>query len=107
MEHHDGTFTATGGLMLYEQYWVPDAPPRAAFVLVHGYGEHGGRYRHLVSHLLDRDYTVHMFDLRGHGRSPGPRGHIMAWDEYLADLGIFLSMVRERWPGSAAVPLWS
>ncbi|WP_258084130.1 alpha/beta hydrolase [Thermococcus thermotolerans] len=44
-------------------------------VLVHGLGEHSGRYERLISMLTDAGFAVYAFDWPGHGRSPGKRGH--------------------------------
>jgi len=59
---------------------------RARLVLVHGYAEHGGRYAWLVASLGAAGYECAVFDLRGHGRSGGPRGHVGRFAEYLDDL---------------------
>jgi len=67
--------------------------------LVHGFGEHSGRYAWLVEYLVGQGFVVYGYDHRGHGRSPGPRGHIRGWDEFRGDLHAFLAMVREREPG--------
>lgn len=70
--------------------------PRGTVVLVHGICEHSGRYRHIVPKLSEAGFTVYSFDLRGHGNSPGQRGHILSWSDYRNDLGAFLAFVRER-----------
>ena len=68
---------------------------RAVLVLVHGYGEHSGRYGNLVKPLAELGYAIYAFDLRGHGESPGQRGHIMGWGDYREDLQRFLHHVQE------------
>lgn len=68
-------------------------------VIVHGMGEHSDRYARLVAGLTRRGFGVYGFDLRGHGRSGGRRGHVEAWNDYLLDLGVFLRLVRELQPG--------
>ncbi len=96
MLHAEGTFRGTGGLDLYYQCWRPEGSPRAVLALVHGFGEHSGRYMNLVNHLVPRGYAVWSFDHRGHGRSPGPRGFIRSWDEFREDVRLFLEMVRQQ-----------
>ena len=64
--------------------------------LVHGIGEHSGRYTNLVQHLTARGIAVYGFDQRGHGRSPGRRGHIIHWSEYREDVRAFLEQVRQQ-----------
>lgn len=98
MNHSEGTFQGDGGLVLYYQRWRPDGLPRSVLVLVHGIGEHSGRYMNIVRPLTDRGHAVYGFDHRGHGRSPGPRGHIDRWEQYRGDVTAFLRLVGEREP---------
>ncbi|NJE61104.1 alpha/beta hydrolase [Thermococcus sp. 21S7] len=50
--------------------------PRLGWVvLVHGLGEHSGRYGRLINELNDAGFAVYTFDWPGHGKSPGKRGH--------------------------------
>lgn len=99
MEHHEGTFPGAGGLGLYYQRWRPNgAASRASLAIVHGFGEHSGRYMNVVNHLVSRGYTVYGFDHRGHGRSPGQRGYIRRWAEFREDVDRYLRMVREQEP---------
>ncbi|MFQ5398151.1 MAG: alpha/beta hydrolase [Anaerolineae bacterium] len=100
MKHHEGTFTGYGGQELYTQSWLPDEPARAVIALVHGLGEHSGRYTHVVNHLVSKGYAIYGFDLRGHGRSAEKLcAHINSWDEYRGDVRAFLEMVREQEAG--------
>ncbi len=98
MNHGEGTFKGAGGLELFEQHWRPDGEPRAVVALVHGIGEHSGRYMNAVNRLVPRGYAVYGFDHRGHGRSPGQRGYIRHWGEYREDVRLFLDWVRQREP---------
>jgi alpha-beta hydrolase superfamily lysophospholipase len=99
VEHKEGTFQGTGGLALYCQSWHPPEDPRGILAIVHGFGEHSGRYPNVVDYLLPRGYAVYGCDLRGHGRSPGQRGHIDGWEEYRGDVGAFLELIAEEEPG--------
>lgn len=99
MKHIEGKFTGAGNLELYYQAWQADSAPKAVIALVHGFGEHGGRYRYLVNNLVPRDFTIYSFDLRGHGRSPGQRGYVNAWTEYRDDVRAFLKLVQTQEPG--------
>ncbi len=60
---------------------------RGRVLLVHGYGEHQGRYSHVVAALTADGYECSLFDLRGHGASGGPRGHVSDFEAYRDDLG--------------------
>ncbi len=94
MNHREATFRGAGGLDLFSQRWCPDGEPRAAVAVVHGLGEHSGRYASVVDHLVPRGFAVHGFDLRGHGRSPGQRGHVDSWSQYRDDVDAFLRTIR-------------
>lgn len=96
MQPTQSTLEGAGGLKLFTQTWLPDGPPKAAVVLVHGYGEHSGRYGNLVNAMVPQGIAVYGYDHRGHGRSPGQRGHIMAWAEYRGDLERFVANVRAQ-----------
>jgi acylglycerol lipase len=95
MEHKKGTFQGAGGLELYYQSWRAEKS-LAVLAIIHGFGEHSGRYANVVNHLTPLGYAVYGFDLRGHGRSPGQRGHINAWDEYRGDVKNFLQMISKQ-----------
>ena len=99
MQHSEGKFKSSDRLELYWQSWQPEGDPKAVFAIVHGYGEHSGRYLNPVNYFVPRGYTLYAYDLRGHGKSPGPRGHINRFEEYLLDTDEFLKFVRGREPG--------
>ena len=98
----EAAFRSCGSELFY-QAWRPGSAPRAVLVITHGLGEHGGRYARLVDHLVPRGFAVYAFDHRGHGRSPGQRGHVASWDQYHRDLDGFLRKVRREVPD---VPLF-
>lgn len=98
MNHREGTFTGVGNLQLYYQSWQPSAPARANLAIVHGLGSHSGTFATVVSYLSDRGYALYSFDLRGHGRSQGKRGHINRWSEFREDLRGFLHLVTTESP---------
>lgn len=91
----EGTFSSFDGGSLYERFW-PIENPRAHVVLIHGYGEHCARYDHVAVHLNGLGFSVHGYDQRGHGRSPGKRGYIADFDDFLRDLDAFLAHVEPR-----------
>jgi alpha-beta hydrolase superfamily lysophospholipase len=103
MQHAEGRFAGARALALYWQYWRADcrpaSTPRAVVALVHGVGEHSGRYLNLVRPLVDDGYVVYAYDQRGHGRSPGPRVYVDRWADYREDLGAFLGLVARQAPG--------
>jgi alpha-beta hydrolase superfamily lysophospholipase len=99
MQHHEGTFKGAGGLDLYYQSWLPERAARAALALVHGLGEHGGRYMNIVNHLAPWGYAIYALDHRGHGRSPGPRAFVNSWSEFIEDVGAFCQLIAQQQPG--------
>jgi alpha-beta hydrolase superfamily lysophospholipase len=88
--HRETTFQGAGGLDLYLQIWQPVGALRGVVAIVHGLGEHSGRYPSLVSSLTANGFAVTTFDHRGHGKSPGLRGHVDSWSEYREDVHEFL-----------------
>jgi alpha-beta hydrolase superfamily lysophospholipase len=96
MQHEEKTFTGHDGLELYTQSWRPDTEPKAALIIVHGLGDHSGRYMNLVKPLVAEGYAIYAFDNRGHGRSAGQRGHVNNFDELRQDLVIFQQIVKDQ-----------
>ena len=98
MRQEEGTFAGRGGLELFYQRWLPEGEHEAVLAIVHGFGEHSGRYGNVVNWFVPKGYAAYGFDLRGHGRSPGPRGYINEWAEYRADVRLFLELVHAQEP---------
>ena len=98
MQHNEGTFQGYGGIRLYTQSWLPDTAPRALVAILHGYAEHSDRYMNMVNALVPHGYGLFAFDLRGHGRSEGRRGHVDHWSDYEADVSLFLDHIRAHMP---------
>ncbi|WP_121967971.1 alpha/beta hydrolase [Leptolyngbya sp. BC1307] len=115
----EGTFSGSNSLQLFYQSWYPpsltettadisaaDANPsatagspiRGVLALIHGLGEHSGRYCNVVKALTAEGYAVFAFDNQGHGRSEGQRGHIDHWQDYRKNTQAFLQMVRQQEP---------
>ncbi len=84
--------------MLYEWHW-PKESPRGAIALVHGAGEHCGRYDHVARWLNDADYAVLGLDLPGQGHSSGRKGHINRFEDYLPAVDAMLQRLEELYPG--------
>ncbi len=101
MKVFESSWTDGQGLNFYSKGWEPDAKPKAVIALVHGHGEHIGRYEHVGKAFSDAGYAVMGFDLRGHGRSGGPRGHTPSFEALMRDIDLFLQQVRQRYPDLA------
>ena len=98
----DGDFLVPDGLRLAYRAWVP-ASPRAALLVVHGLGEHGGRYAALARDLSARGVAVFALDLRGHGRSGGARAYTPRFERMVDDLEAFRRHVALKLPGAVPV----
>ncbi len=92
------TIRSRDGLALVRRNW-PSADARGTIVIVHGLGEHIGRYAHVAARLNASRWSVVGYDQRGHGASPGERGRIAAGDDLLADLAAVIDDVRAETRG--------
>jgi acylglycerol lipase len=98
MKTFESSWTDQQGLKFYSKGWEPDVAPKAVVALVHGHGEHIGRYAHVAETFTKAGYAVMGFDLRGHGQSGGPRGHTPSIAAFMQDIDLFLEHVRARYP---------
>lgn len=102
-------WTSGDGVKLFRRQWLPPRAPGSqgtsdssghpVVVILHGYGDHSGRYDELASFLARQGMTVVAFDARGHGRSGGQRGYAATLDDYCRDVSELLHWVRERHVG--------
>ncbi len=86
------------GTKFYVLGWEPDKKPKAVVYLVHGHGEHIGRYAHVGEAFTKAGYALVGFDARGHGKTSGPRGHTPSYDALLDDIADFMSQMDSRYP---------
>jgi len=93
------------GVQLFGRCWLPEADidPSIIICLVHGLYEHSGRYESFAEFFTESGIGVYSFDLRGHGRSPGKRGHITDYNDYLDDVESLLKVARTEHNDSAIV----
>jgi len=85
-------------LNLHTQTWLPDGEARAVVLIVHGTGEHIGRYEHVASHFVEDGYAVYGLDFRGHGKSDGLRAYYDNFDDPLRDLKQYLDQIKAEQP---------
>ena len=97
---HPETFNlkTEDGLSLYGRLWKPGHDPTGVVCIVHGLGEHSGRYEHLSEYLTGQGYAVTTVDMRGHGRSEGRRGHISSYEALMRDISLLLAETGGRFP---------
>lgn len=84
VEHQASLQVADGTLLHYREWLHPQA--LGAIVMLHGLGEHGGRYDELAALFYAEGLSVRIHDHRGHGRSGGVRGSLRRSEDYLNDL---------------------
>ena len=85
MDRGEKTVQGVGGVDLHLRWVKPDAP-KGTVLLVHGVGEHGGRYLNLERALTEAGWSFYVYDHRGHGKSGGLRVHVDKFDDYVDDL---------------------
>ena len=90
-------FRGADGLPLHARAWATPEP-RAALLVAHGLGEHAGRYATLAADLVARGVSVYAPDHRGHGRSPGTRGHVLRFGELVDDFEAFRRHIAAALP---------
>ena len=83
-------FISGGAGKLFYRSVTPSGLAWARLALLHGYGDHSGRYLHFFNWLAERGVASHAIDFRGHGRSQGKRGFVARWDEFLEDADALL-----------------
>ncbi|HEX8953148.1 MAG TPA: alpha/beta hydrolase [Polyangia bacterium] len=87
-------FQSRDGTQLHEETWPAEGKATASVVIVHGYGEHIGRYDETGRALAAAGFSVRGLDLRGHGQSGGVRGFCNRFDEYLDDVDAIVARAR-------------
>ncbi|MBK7050889.1 MAG: lysophospholipase [Rhodoferax sp.] len=92
------TFVAVDGDNVAIQDWPldPRKALRGVIILVHGLGEHAGRYDHVANKLNSWGFAVRGFDQYGHGESAGPRGGLPTDNRLLVDLTDIVDSTRAR-----------
>ncbi len=99
MKHKEGTFQGVHEQRIYHQAWLPEGDIKAVVLIVHGLGEHSGRYANVVNHLVPLDYAIYGLDHIGHGKSEGGREFVKRFEDYTDTLMTYLQMVKTEQPG--------
>ena len=98
----DYSTASADGTKLIGRHW-PVENPKAVMTLVHGFGEHCGRYGHMAEHFNNQNIAVVSLDLRGHGKSEGRRGVIKSYDEFREDIAALLKKTQALYPHTPQV----
>lgn len=97
MSYTQFTRTFDKGQEIFAQTWEKIGAKGVA-VLVHGLGEHSSRYRHVAEAFNQQEFSMVGFDLPGHGRSGGKRGHIPSYEYAMKIIQYFLDYAKKRFP---------
>jgi lysophospholipase len=91
----EGFFSGRDSTRLFWRSHLPAGDFSDVIGIVHGYGDHSGRYARTAEALVNDGHGVLSFDYRGHGKADGRRGHVGEWTEFLDDLAVFWARVRQ------------
>ena len=99
MKSFESKWDGNNGISFYIRGWDPTSNrPKALLTLIHGLGEHTGRYLHVGKTMTDAGYALVGFDLRGHGKSGGARGHFPSLSAIMQDMRQFSKFLVQRYP---------
>jgi alpha-beta hydrolase superfamily lysophospholipase len=95
MDHIEGNFKGVRNTNIYYQAWLPAGDAKAVLLVVHGLGEHSGRYMNVVNHFVPLGYAVYALDHIGHGKSDGDREIVATFEDFTDTLTIYFNMVKD------------
>jgi alpha-beta hydrolase superfamily lysophospholipase len=99
MKHIENSFKSVRNASIYYQAWIPEGEVKAVLLVVHGLGEHSGRYMNVVNHFVPLGYAVYSLDHLGHGKSEGEREILERFNDYTDTLTTYYKMVKGWQPG--------
>jgi len=99
----EGFINSADGTRLAYRAW-PVSGASITFAVIHGLGEHSGRYERFARGMAEFQMATYAIDLRGHGKSAGQRGHIDAWSQWTDDAAALIKQVEAQASGEV-VPL--
>jgi len=102
-EVNEGFLNSADGTRLAFRTW-PHPNATVTFAVVHGLGEHSGRYEQFAQGMATFQMATCAVDLRGHGHSAGRRGHVDSWSQWMDDAAAFVSHVESQSRGEV-IPL--
>jgi len=81
---------------IFIREWETKGQPKKNILIIHGLGEHSGRYKEFAEFYIEKGIGVYALDLQGHGKSMGKRGHIKSFEEYLDSVENSLIFIRKK-----------
>lgn len=97
VSHYFGTFDCKDKVLAANVFVPPHS--RGTVIVVHGYYDHAGVMRHVIAELLNKGYTVAIYDQPGHGLSGGERASIDDFSEYTEVFQVFLDLCAQKLKG--------
>ena len=88
---------------IFARSWTPSEDGANTILIVHGLGEHSGRYEHWAELFTEKGFNVIAMDLRGHGKSVGKRGHSKSLEKLLDDIDIMFAEAKKLFPESKLI----
>ena len=95
--------TTSDGLQLSGTSHTPTGAIKGVVVLLHGMGEHFGRFKHVADFFSTIGYATVGMDHRGHGNSGGKKGHTPSYDQLMNDIDVLMNKIKEMFPGKSIV----
>ena len=94
MNHQDGFFEGVRNTRIYHQCWLPEGEPKAVLMIVHGLGEHSGRYLNVVNHFVPMGFAVYGLDHPGHGKSDGTRKYVDCFEDFIKNVKVYFDRIQ-------------
>jgi len=101
MNHQEGFFQSVRHTRIYHQCWLPEGDPKAVLMIVHGLGEHSGRYQNVVNHFVPAGFAVYGLDHPGHGKSEGIRKYVDRFEDFIENIEVYFDMIQKRQSGKS------
>ena len=96
MKISEKTIFTSRGNKIFIRECKPKNLQEKNILLIHGLGEHSGRYKEFAEFFIKNGIGVYALDLQGHGKSDGKRGHIKSFEEYLESVESSLIFIRKK-----------
>ncbi len=96
MEASERFIINSSGKKIFFREWEIKGQPKKNILIIHGLGEHSGRYKEFAEFYIKKGIGMYALDLQGHGKSEGKRGHIKSFEEYLDSIENLLVFIRKK-----------
>lgn len=83
MKFSENYISLKHGNKIFIRSWLPKQNTKKCILVIHGLGEHSGRYEDFALKLIKKNIGIYSLDLPGHGKSDGKKGHIKKFSEFL------------------------